>query len=108
MTTTGSVHVGDIGTHYKARIQDNGAAFGDVALATEAVLLFQTPAGVLERDATITNEGADWFLNYVVVDETFHARAGVYRWQGHVTFADGQTFHTSTESYRVEPNLEGV
>jgi hypothetical protein len=108
MTTTGTVHVGDIGTCYQATIQDAGAPF-DVSAAISALLIFQTPAGVLQRNATVSQEGADWVLTYQLsagVDDAFHATPGVYRWQGIVAFADGQTFHTTIESYRVERNLD--
>lgn len=107
MSTVGDVHVGDIGTHYKAKTQDAGAPF-DVSTATTKQLLFWTPSGALTRTATVTTDGTDWFLNYTLVsgtDDTFHEEAGVYSWQGYVVFADGQKYHTNVERYVVERNI---
>ena len=109
MATTGDVHVGDVGTHYQAKIEDVGMPF-DLTLVTEAKLLWQPPqAAVLERLATITRVGNDAFLNYSLLpgtDADFHAQAGVWRWQGYVLLSDGQRYHTNIESYRVEGNLD--
>lgn len=108
MTTTGEVHVGDVGTTYRAAIQDAGEAFNPTA-ATSKHLIFKTPAGVLVRDATVSFEEPNWVMSYTLVsptDDAFHGRAGVYRWQGHVVFAGGQQFHTNVESYRVVANLD--
>lgn len=113
MSTTGDVHVGDVGTHYKAELQDAGAAFPEAADATIKKLYFQTRSGVVVRDAEITTEGTGaaqkWFLNYTVVeedvDEGLHAAAGQYSWQGFVKFADGQRYSTNVETYVVAKNL---
>lgn len=109
MATTGDVQVGDVGTRYKARITDAGVAF-DVSSATVAQLIWRPPAAAaIRRDATITQDGTDWFLEYVVgVDEEdFHTRRGLWHWQGYVEFPDGQQYHTNIESYQVRGNLEG-
>jgi len=111
MSTTGDVHVGDVGTHYQAKIQDAGDPF-DPSAATTATLIFKPPTGaVLERDATVTTDGTDWFLNYMLVegtDDDFHSQAGWWKWQGYVAFADGQRYHTSVETYLVSANLNGT
>lgn len=110
MTTVANVHVGDVGTRYKGKIQDNGVAF-DPTLATVKKILFKGPGGTVERAATITTEGADaaqeWFLNYTVVtaDTDFHLK-GNYAWQGYVEFAGGERYHTNIETYTVDKNLE--
>ncbi len=105
--TTGDVHVGDVGTHYKGQIQDAGAAFDPTSAATKT-LIFKTPAATLERDATVTQEGEGWFLTYTLVvplDVDFHASPGLYKWQGRVVFADGQRYSTDIETYEVKGNL---
>lgn len=106
--TTGDVHVGDVGTHYSAKIQDAGVPF-DPTRATIAKLLWKPPlAPWFERNATITTDGTDWFLNYRLVlgtDDAFHSKPGLWRWEGFVEFPDGQHYFTNVETYPVQPNL---
>jgi hypothetical protein len=109
MATVANVHVGDVGTLYKAKIQDVGVPFNPTA-ATVKKLVFKTPAGVLERNATVTTDGTDWYLEYqlqaaVPGDLTFHQKKGGYSWQGYVEFPDGQRYHTNIETYTVDRNL---
>jgi hypothetical protein len=106
MSTT-EVRVGDIGTHYRAKIQSLGAPF-DPSNAVTKKFFFRTPGGVLERDAYITTDEIDWYLNYVVtagIDDNFHSKPGKYSWQGVITFADGQHFSTNIETYLVIKNI---
>jgi len=107
MSTEGTVHVGDTWQTYKAKVQDDGVPF-DMTTATTKTLIFWTPAGVLERAATVSQEGAEFYLSYALVpvtDAAFHARPGVYRWQGYLVFADGRAGKTNIESYIVLGNL---
>lgn len=115
MSTVGDVHVGDVGTLYKGEIQDAGAAF-DVDAATIKLLIFKKPDdSVVEREATITDNGLTgslkkWYLEYqldagVPEDVTFHDQQGRYQWQGYVEFGDGQKYHTNIEVYPVKSNL---
>lgn len=112
MTTIGDVHVGDIGTLYKAEIQDAGVAF-DPSAATIKKLIWQTPGGVIERNATVTDNGLTgasqkWYLEYQLesgVDDNFHQYQGKYKWQGYVEFSNGHQYHTNIEEYVVERNL---
>ena len=107
MAVTANVHVGDIGTKYKAKIQDNGAAF-DPSLATKLQLIFNTPAGILERTASIESSGGQWFLTYTVGPAdgvAFHGERGTYSLQGYLEFAGGEKFSTNIETYTVDKNL---
>lgn len=106
MATVGDVHVGDIGTKYKAKILDAGVAF-DPTTATIKKLIFKTPLGVIEKTATVTTDGTNWYLEYTVqaADTTFHLNKGTYSWQGYVEFASGEKYHTNIETYVVEKNL---
>lgn len=110
MATQGDVRVGDVGTHYQAKIEDVSMPF-DPTLVTEAKLLWKPPqAASFERVATITRQGNDAFLNYSLVagpDDDFHSKAGLWSWQGYVLLADGQRYHTSIETYLVGANLDG-
>lgn len=112
--STADVHVGDIGTLYKAEIRDVGEAF-DISGASAVYLLFKTPDGVIERAGTVTTDGSGasqkWYIEYIVIeadiDDGLHAKAGKnYQWQGRIEFPTGSVFHTKVNSYVVEPNLE--
>lgn len=107
-TITGEVHVGDVGTTYRAKIQDAGEAF-DPSAAISKVLVFRTAGGTLRtRDATVVHEAPDWWLVYttnLADDSEFHDTAGLYKWQGFVTFPDGQRYHTTIDTFTVAGNL---
>lgn len=108
------IHVGDIGTRYKARILDGGANL-DPTEATTKTLIFYTPSGPVERNASITTDGASgtskqkWYLYYDVVEadiaDGLHEQEGVYQWQAYLAFSDGQEYHSEIKSYRVRGNL---
>lgn len=110
--TIGEVHVGDVGTLYKARIIDAGEDF-NIASADVHKLIFDTPDGVVERTATITTTGSGtnqkWFLTYTVltgdIADGLHQSAGAYNWQGYVHFPDDQEYHTNVERFIVKSNL---
>lgn len=111
MATTANVQVGDIGTLYKAKIQDEGAAFPDLATASVAQIVFKTPgAGVTVRTGTVTTDGTDYYIEYRVLgtapDLLLHSKPGKNcSWQGYVEFGDGQRYHTSIELYEIKKNL---
>src|SRR6476661_9991439 len=110
MSTTGDVHVGDVGTTYKARIVDDGTPF-DPTTATVKKLIFKTPDGVVTRDAIVTSAAVDgvdqWYLLYIVIaadiTDGLHKTPGTYSWQGYLEFGTGEKYHTSVEQYFVKP-----
>ncbi len=99
-----TVHVGDVGTLYHAKIQDAGAPF-DPTLATTKELIFLPPRGAaIVKPADVTTEDGEWFLDYRAV-AGFHAVAGRWKVQGRVVFGDGQTYRTVKVPFQVAPNL---
>lgn len=113
MATTGDVHVGDVGTLYKAKIQDGGVPFPDMAAATVGLITWKTPSGLMERDfgdgVTVTTDTVDYYLEYIMIEsdiaDGLHALKGNYSWQGYVEFPGGQKYHTNIETFTVEKNL---
>jgi len=104
MATIANVHVGDVGTLFKGKIQDIGVPF-DPTLATVKIIVWKTPSGPVEKNASVTTDGVDWYLEYLTTDPAFHAKKGKYSWQGHIEFAGGQKYSTNIEEYTVEKNL---
>ena len=106
------VHLGDIGTRYKARIKDAGAAF-DPSDATTKQIIFKMPQGVLVKTATALQEGDDWFLVYDVTESTFHSAVGKVSLQAFLEFPDGTEYHSDIQTLdedgnelRVHKNIE--
>jgi hypothetical protein len=50
-TTTGDIHVGDVGTRYLGKIL--GGLLYDLSQAINTKLIWKTPDGVVERAATV-------------------------------------------------------
>lgn len=109
MATTANVRVGDIGTQYRAKIQDNGAPFNFTDASIKR-LIWTMPQNrtPIVRDAQMEHIGSDYFLVYTVVAadaSVFHTRTGTVKWQGYVEFAGGEKYHTNIEEFRIEKNL---
>lgn len=112
--TYGNVHVGDVGTRFKARLVDGDVNF-DPSAADEMALIFLLPNGdMIERDAFVVTEGSGlkqkWYLCYDVettdlVDGLFE-EPGVYQWQGYLHFDDLTEYHTDIDSFVVSDNLD--
>jgi hypothetical protein len=114
MTIVDTIHVGDIGTTFKAELKDAGVAF-DPTDATTTQFHFKSPSGVIiERDAEITTSGTGsrtrWYLIYTTeaadITDGLNSEEGEYSWQALIEFTDGSHFHTTIATYDVEPNLE--
>lgn len=112
--TKSNVHVGDVGTRYKARILANDEPY-DPTMADEMTIIFTLPEGDnVERDAFLTTEGTGdkqkWFLNYDVeladITDGLHAEPGVYQWQGYLHFPDDTEYHTNIDTYLVKDILD--
>lgn len=107
-----SIHVGDIGTLFKGKIQDNGVPFNPNS-ATVKKLIFKLASGVaIERsspDVTVTTDGTDWYLEYTTtaadIAAGINATAGQWQWQGFVEFILGNRYWTNVRSYTVSANL---
>jgi hypothetical protein len=113
MATKADVHVGDVGTLYKAEIQDDGAAFPDLLSVSDAVIIWKTPSGLITRNIAqgveVTTASGKYYVQYIIlpadVTAGIHAKKGTYKWQGYVEFPGNQKYHTNIEEYTVEKNL---
>lgn len=92
------VHVGDIGTTYRVAITDRGVPF-DPSAAEVRELVFGMPQGVLTKPATAEQNGAAWFLVYVVDDPVFHAKPGPFTIQAHVKFSASDEYRSEIQRY---------
>lgn len=110
MSCEREVHVGDIGTTYKARVFDNCLPY-DPTEATIKRLIFQLPGGVvLVKDATVEAEGSpadSWLLTYQVGEgdgedgsppSEFHAAPGFVKIQVYLEWADGSKYSSNVVS----------
>ena len=116
------VHVGDIGTTYRVRVQDEDGDF-DPSGASVKELIFLMPGGVvLEKEATVEvgsgDEAGQWFLTYEVEaadgspGDEFHETAGRFQLQAYLEWSDGTKYHSDVRTtgddggeLRVHPNL---
>lgn len=111
MAVTGDVRVGDVGTTYRAKLQDRDAPF-DPSSAVELKFVWSMPSPIgpvpIERTALVEEIDGEWYLVYVVTNddaEIFHTAPGRVKWQGFVRFAGGERYSTNIEEFRVEKNL---
>jgi hypothetical protein len=104
------VHVGDIGTLYRARCWDEQLPF-DPTTATIKELIFRMPGGVvLTKTATLVagvgSPATEWFLTYTVTAGAgggspvgeFHATDGPVQMQAYLEWADGTNFHSDVRT----------
>lgn len=120
------VHVGDIGTKYKVRIQDENGDFDPSSAATKE-LIFKLPgyADPITVDATVESEGSPadvWYLAYTVPGsdfspgsptDNFHREPGKVKIQARLTYADGKVFTSDVQTkdddgqvLKIYPNLD--
>jgi hypothetical protein len=107
MPDVAEVHVGDIGTLYRVRVQDENGDF-DPSSASVKELIFQMPgvADPVVRDAAVLvgsgDEAGQWFLTYTVTEADvdtspaeFHGQAGRVTIQGYLEWVDGDRYHSN-------------
>jgi hypothetical protein len=110
------IHVGDVGTVYRARIMDQGGDF-DPSTASVKQLIFRLPGGVvLVKDAQLDvgtgDEAGQLFLAYAVEANAgagtppgdFHAQPGRVRMQGYLEWANGDRYHSDEITTDVDGN----
>lgn len=99
------IHVGDIGTRYRVRVQDDDGDF-DPSTASIKQLIFALPNGVvIEKDATVAtgsgDEAGQFFLVYEVdagegsPPDEFHEIAGPMTVQAYLEWSDGDRYHSN-------------
>lgn len=104
-----SVHVGDVGTMFKAKIQDNGEPFDPSGASVKQLIFLDALGTAYVRNATVVAESPDWYLTYTTVAgdivDGMHATPGTYSWQGYIQTVSGQKWHTNIGTYVVGRNL---
>lgn len=108
-----AVHVGDVGSTYKAKIQDNDSPFNPSSAIVTRVTFKTGDGTIITRDqtsgVTVTTDSTDWYLEYEVTAADLaaglHATSGAYSIQGFVQFVDGSKWYTNVEKYVVVRNI---
>lgn len=99
----GEVRVADIGTVFRATVQDGGTEV-DVSAATLRRLIFRKPNGtLLTKTATLTTDGTDGQIEYATVTGDLDT-PGRWMVQGYVEIGSGR-WHTDISQFTVHKNL---
>jgi hypothetical protein len=117
------VHVNDIGTKYRVRVEDELGPF-DPSDADVKQIIFKLPQGVITKDADVEPDGSPataWFLTYTVTAGAglgsppgeFHEEAGRFSMQAYLEYTDGTKYRSSVqtvdedgEELRIYKNLD--
>lgn len=105
------IHLGDVGTLYKVRSQDENGDF-DPSTATTKQLIFKFADGtVVVKTATIVGGPAPWYLTYTA-EAGFHTVLGQMELQGFLVFSGGSQWHSDIQTAEsnetpliIHPNL---
>ena len=88
------VHVGDIGTIFRATMYD-GSTVLDISGASTLQLIFAKPDGTtLTKTAVLTNDGTDGIMEYITVDGDLDTK-GDWKIQGYVALYTLRRVHES-------------
>ena len=99
------IHVGDVGTSFRAVIKDENDEIVDVSGATTKTITFKKPDGtLLVKDAELYTDGTDGIIEYIS-EENDLDDCGNWRLQGRVVFASGH-WKSSIHDFKVEANLD--
>ena len=97
------IHKSDVGTIFRATIQDSTFTV-DVSAAGTKQLKFRKPSGtVVTQTAAFTTDGTDGRIQYTTVSGDLDS-TGQWSWQAYVALAAG-TWHSSVSYFDVHPNL---
>jgi hypothetical protein len=104
------VHVGDLGTLYRARVWDEDVPF-DPSSALIKQLIFRLPNhDVITKNATVVDDGLSpptaWYLTYMIQagdglgspPQEFHLEPGPMKIQAFLEWADGTHFHSDVRT----------
>lgn len=99
------IHVGDIGTVFRATISDDCAGtIVDVSTASAQSLTFLKPDGSTVTKTTVFyTDGTDGIIQYVTILDDLD-QAGTWKLQGAVTLPTG-TWSTDIHKFKVYANL---
>lgn len=110
MSAGDEIHVGDIGTIFRALITDCGTPV-DLSTASQLLACFDPPDNdAFTRTMTFVStvssgagDGSDGFIEYTSITSDLFV-GGCWEWQTQVTIVAGR-FHTNVASFEVFPNL---
>jgi hypothetical protein len=103
MAIVEEVHVGDIGTIFRATLHDNGVAL-DVSSASTLEFTFQKPNGTtLTKTAVLTGDGTDGVVEYTTVSGDIDLH-GDWKIQAYVVLPSGN-WRSSIVEFKVYENL---
>lgn len=112
MSAGNEIHVGDVGTIFRALITDCGTPV-DLSSASQLQACFNplgSPGSHFTRAMTFVStvnsgagDGSDGFIEYTTVTSDLFI-SGEWEWQAQVTIASG-LFHTNIASFLVFDNL---
>lgn len=98
------IHVGDIGTAFKATILNEADEVVDVSTVTTKQLIFRKPDGtLLTKTATFDTDGTDGVIKYTSASGDLDVK-GQWKMQGYVVFPGG-SWKTSIHDFEVVCNL---
>lgn len=99
------IHVGDVGTAFRATISDENCNIVDLSDYEEYQLIFGKPdKSVIAKTATLYTDGTDGIIQYLSTAD-FLDQPGLWQVQGHVTKTGGQ-WKSNIVEFRVHKNLE--
>lgn len=99
------IHVGDIGTAFRATVKDEDGAIVNIASAASMLMWFQKPDGtVVSRTASLVNDGVDGLMQYITQAGDLD-QAGSWKSQGVVDIGGGR-WHSDISKFKVYANLK--
>lgn len=100
----GEIHVGDIGTIFRATIMDGSTAV-DVSSATTQEFVFKPPrSATFTKTTTFTNTGVDGQVEYASTGADVLDEPGTWKLQWHGVIASGE-FKSDIYEFTVHKNL---
>lgn len=100
------IHVGDVGTSFRATVYDQDGAIVDLSTFTSLILKVMKPNRKTENfTATLYTDGTDGIMEYVTSSANDLSQSGIWKMQGIVTLSGGGNHYSDIVEFRVEPNL---
>lgn len=97
------IHVEDIGTIIELTVKEGAAIVDTSTTTTKQIVLMKPDGSTLTKTAAFVTDGTDGKIKYTTIAGDLSV-AGDWQVQGLLTYGTG-TWHTSTESFQVHPNL---
>lgn len=102
------IHVGDIGTSFRATVKDEEDEIVNLSTANTLLMWFRKPDGsVAEFTASLYTDGTDGVIEYIT-EENDLDQPGRWKSQGVVGFPDGSLIHSDIHTFKVYDNLSEV